>query len=105
MLAALVAVVLFCVIGYILYDSMRKLSHDEKLARIIHLEDRRQITSELLGFTSDDSSDVRARAALALGRIGEPSAGNHLMNLLSDPSIDVASTAAFALYLNSRRPG
>lgn len=98
-IAALVAVVLLCVIGYIVYDMTRVLSHDEQLARIIHLEDRRQITTELLGFTAADSSDVRARAMLAIGRIGGPGSGDHLIGHLVDPSIDVASTAAFAMGL------
>ena len=98
-LAALVAVVLFGTVGYILYDSLRELSHSEKLARIVHLEDRRQITTELIDFMADDSAEVRSRAVLAIGRIGGPGSGEHLVNHFADPSIDVASSAAFAIGL------
>ena len=98
-LAILAGLLLIGLVGYYIYDTYRIKGVTEKLAEIIHLEDQRQITSRLEGYLMDDSTRVRARAALAVGRIGGPISGTLLVGKLIDPSIDVARTAAFAIGL------
>ena len=83
------------------WSTFKPLTPDEKLAKIIFLENRRDCSKELIEFLSDDSPETRTRAALAVGRIGAPKSGEHLYQLLKDQSLDVASTAAFALGLTS----
>jgi len=62
------------------------------------LEDERSTGDGELELLLQDPDDrVRARAALALGRLGAPSASSRLAPLLSDPSAYVRATAAFAL--------
>jgi len=85
--------------AYYLYDSFRTRSRLEKLAEIIHDEDRRELTDRLKLFIKDDSAEVRSLAALAIGRIGDKHGGDLLFGMLSDHSLDVASSAAFALGL------
>ncbi|MBK7141883.1 MAG: peptidylprolyl isomerase [bacterium] len=85
--------------GYLMYDSLRERSMPEKLAAIIHDEDIRTLTPRLADLIKDDSILVRARAAQAIGRIGDKKGGELLMEALHDPSILVASKAAFGLGL------
>jgi cyclophilin family peptidyl-prolyl cis-trans isomerase/HEAT repeat protein len=86
-------------VGYFLYDLLHIPTVPERIAEIIHLEDQRLINDRLVTYLSDDSTAVRARAALAVGRIGGDQAGKLLYDLIGDPSIDVARSAAFALGL------
>lgn len=69
---------------------------EEKLARVMKLEDERS-HAELEALLADPDSRVRARAALALGRVGATTAATRLLPLLSDPSPYVRATAAFSL--------
>ncbi len=85
--------------GYLLYDTLRVRSLPEKLAAIIHDEDLRTLTPRLKDFIKDDSLVVRARAALAIGRIGDKKGAEILMDALHDPSILVGQNAAFGLGL------
>jgi HEAT repeat protein len=62
------------------------------------LEDERAIgDSELEALLQDADDRVRARAALALGRLGTASDARRLAPLLSDSSAYVRATAAFSL--------
>ena len=98
---------------------------EEKLDWIIRLEDRRLIRdpapperavlapatadrpaivappapSDLVRLLADDEARVRRRAALALGRVGDPGAVEPLLALLGDPESAVRGMAAFALGL------
>lgn len=73
-------------------------STEEKLARALKLEDERsEGDGELELLLSDLDGRVRARAALALGRLGNPESSGALAALLSDPSAYVRATAAFSL--------
>src|SRR3990172_1161680 len=73
-------------------------STEARLARAMKLEDERSTGDGELALLLQDLDDrVRARAALALGRLGAPSASSRLAPLLSDPSAYVRATAAFAL--------
>jgi cyclophilin family peptidyl-prolyl cis-trans isomerase/HEAT repeat protein len=66
-------------------------------ARLLELEDRRRFEAAVLeSAAAAPDAPVRARAALALGRIGDERAGPLLEKLLADPSADVRRTAAFA---------
>ncbi len=100
--AAIVAVLLFAAFAYFLYDTFRERTRAEKLAEIIHEEDQRVLSAKLTRYLDSESPEIRARAALAIGRIGAPKSGEYLMELLDDPSIDVISTAVFALGLTGQ---
>jgi HEAT repeat protein/cyclophilin family peptidyl-prolyl cis-trans isomerase len=60
-------------------------------------EERSTGDGELELLLQDLDDRVRARAALALGRLGAPSSASALAPLLSDPSAYVRATAAFSL--------
>ena len=102
-LIAVIVVLLIATFAYFLYDTLRERTRAEKLAEIIHLEDRRLLSGELTDFLKSPSNEIRARACLAIGRIGGSLSGEHLFGMLADPSIDVATTAAFALGLTGER--
>jgi len=55
--------------------------------------------SDLIVLLTDREPKVRARAALALGRVGLPQAIEPLTQLLADTDVDVRQTTAFALGL------
>ncbi len=67
--------------------------------RIIQLEDERNaVGGELAGFLTHKQSEVRERAALAIGRIGEKNLTSNLAKLLEQDATErVRSMAAFAL--------
>ena len=65
--------------------------------QIVKVEDARRYDKTLKDLMQDKSPAVRARAALAAGRIGEEKAVDDLAALLSDNSANVAATAAFGL--------
>jgi cyclophilin family peptidyl-prolyl cis-trans isomerase/HEAT repeat protein len=65
--------------------------------RILKAEDSRSYGKPLETLLSDRNPDVRKRAALAAGRIGDPKAVPALAYLLGDMSAEVGETAAFAL--------
>jgi len=68
-------------------------------ALILAAEDRRDLSTELLRLTSSTDSAVRARAALAVGRIGLPVGYLRLVELLRDEEPSVRALAAFGLGL------
>ena len=66
-------------------------------AQLLALEDRRVFDPVALGAAaSHDGASVRARAALALGRIGDERAVPLLSRLTADPAAEVRISAAFA---------
>lgn len=65
--------------------------------QIVRAEDARRYDKTLKDLLKDRNAVVRARAALAAGRIGDESAVEDLIALLSDGSADVAANAAFGL--------
>jgi cyclophilin family peptidyl-prolyl cis-trans isomerase/HEAT repeat protein len=98
---------------------------EEKVARIIGLEDQRVLRdanppppavpgaaargstavpaspppSDLVRLLEDPEARVRRRAALAVGRVGLPDGVDSLGKLLTDPDVEVRQMAAFALGL------
>jgi cyclophilin family peptidyl-prolyl cis-trans isomerase/HEAT repeat protein len=73
----------------------------EAIATILQLEDRRQFDEALLrGFLASRTPEVRRRAAVAAGRIGDPAAVPLLLHVLAnDARPAVRADAAFALGL------
>jgi cyclophilin family peptidyl-prolyl cis-trans isomerase/HEAT repeat protein len=70
----------------------------EILLRIVRAEDERRWDADLSGLLSDRNAAVRARAALAAGRIGDERAVPGLISLLQkDQDSNVRIMAAFAL--------
>jgi len=65
--------------------------------QIVKAEDARRYDKTLKDLMQDKNAAVRARAALAAGRIGEETAVDDLSLLLSDSSVNVAASAAFGL--------
>jgi len=66
--------------------------------RLLELEDRRAFDAPMLERAAAGSTpELRARAALALGRIGDERAVPSLRRLLSDSSPEVRRSAAFAV--------
>jgi len=100
--AAIVAVLLFAAFAYFLYETFREKTRAEMLAEIIHQEDQRVLSAKLTEYLRNDSPEIRKRAALAIGRIAAPKSGQHLIEILDDPSLDVVSTAVFALGLTGQ---
>lgn len=96
-------IVLVGIGGYFLFDKYRTRGHSEKLAEIIHDEDRRELTDRLKAYLRDSNLEIRSRAALAIGRIGDKRGAPLLYELVRDTSLDVAATAAFALGLTYDR--
>jgi cyclophilin family peptidyl-prolyl cis-trans isomerase/HEAT repeat protein len=95
----LALVILAAVAIFYLYDALKPPTQTEKMAEIIHLEDQRLFSDRLKRSLNDSDMDIRARAALAVGRIGDEGSGELLFAMLSDSAIDVAVTSAFALGL------
>jgi cyclophilin family peptidyl-prolyl cis-trans isomerase len=102
-MAAVAAVLLAAVVVCYLYDTFRERTQTEKLAEIIHLEDRRLLSNHLKKYLQDESPIVRSRAALTVGRIGGEGSGGLLFPLLTDTVLEVAATAAFALGLTGEQ--
>ncbi len=72
----------------------------ETLARLLAAEDARDDGAPILSRAlADPDSQVRAQAALAVGRIRPPNGDTLLAPLLYDPNPDVSANAAFALGL------
>jgi cyclophilin family peptidyl-prolyl cis-trans isomerase/HEAT repeat protein len=68
------------------------------LLRIVRAEDERRWDANLMALLSNESADVRRRAALATGRIGDERAVPSLISLLEkDSDESVQAMAAFAL--------
>ena len=98
-LAGIAIALLLVVIAWYAWDTFRTRSVEERQAAIIHFEDQRYLSRELENYLKDDSVVVRARAAMAVGRIGDRRSGELLAPLLHDESMEVARTAAFAMGL------
>jgi HEAT repeat protein len=60
-------------------------------------------TTPLIMVLKDDQSDVRKRAALLLGEIGDQKAVDHLTGLLADQNVAVRREAFEALEMIKKR--
>src|SRR5262245_53290951 len=70
-----------------------------KLARVLRTADRRVVDADFRSLLSDPDPLVRARAAVALGQIGERAALPDVATLSADAAAEVRASAAFALGL------
>lgn len=99
-----VLLILALIVVYFVFDIFRTRSPNEKLAEIVHFEDRRESSRTLHNYLKDEDPQVRERAALAIGRIGGKDGAQLIFDIISnDESIDVASTAAFAIGLTGEK--
>jgi cyclophilin family peptidyl-prolyl cis-trans isomerase/HEAT repeat protein len=72
----------------------------DKMERILSLEDERTVgNGELDRYLRDGDKGVRRRAALAAGRIGDPSVVPALVDLMNDSEGAIRQMSAFALGL------
>ena len=70
------------------------------LAQLLALQDRREFDpAALRRAVQHPDALVRAQAAVAIGRIGDPAGGSMLVTLLADPDTGVRAEAAFAIGL------
>lgn len=97
------AVILFGLVGYYLFDVLTPRSTVDRLAAIVHHEDERQASEKLSKYLDDSESSIRARACLAIGRIADRRSGELLLPMVRDSSLEVARTAAFALGLTGAK--
>ncbi len=69
----------------------------EVLALILEAEDRREVTAALGQLADDDDPGLRARAALGLARVGDPTSLARLAAMTVDADPQVRALAAYAL--------
>lgn len=99
-IAFLLLIIILVVIAVFYFDLFNLLySKEAAIASIISSEDTRRVSGKFIEYLSDPDPEIRARAALAVGRIGDIGAGEQLFELLADSSAEVAQTAAFAIGL------
>jgi cyclophilin family peptidyl-prolyl cis-trans isomerase/HEAT repeat protein len=77
--------------------SVTALAQNSALVRIVKAEDERRWDTDLKGLLSSSNAEIRKRAALAAGRIGNEDSVGALSGLLQDKDADVRAMAAFAL--------
>lgn len=86
-------------------------SLDQRVSWILRLEAQRWLAdpavpaADLRRLVTDADASVRRRAALAVGRVGEPDGVAALTPLLADVEADVRASAAFALGLLGQAAG
>jgi len=78
-------------------DSSRVPEIAPEIVEIVMLEDRRESSDSLLAYLNNPDPVIRARAALAVGRIGRADDVASLSSLLADPAVNVRRMAAFGL--------
>jgi cyclophilin family peptidyl-prolyl cis-trans isomerase/HEAT repeat protein len=100
----LVLAALFIVFGIYYFDVFKlKGGKDNILASIIEYEDIRRASDNLLSYLHDPDPEIRARAALAVGRIGDIKAAEKLFELLNDSTIEVSCNASFGIGLTGEK--
>ncbi|MEW5923618.1 MAG: peptidylprolyl isomerase [Candidatus Zixiibacteriota bacterium] len=78
-------------------------SKEAVLASIISADDTRRVTGNFNDYLKSPDPDIRARAALAIGRIGDVKAAASLFSMIEDSVAEVAQTAAFAIGLTGEK--
>lgn len=96
-LIASLVVLIGCIAGAAAADDAPPIPEDDATLEILSLEDRRESNARLHGFLSHPRADVRARAALAVGRIGRVEDVPRIAPLLGDDDALVRRWAAFGL--------
>jgi len=103
-IASLLLIIILGVISIFYFDLLNlKYSKEAVLASIVSAEDTRRVTGKFNEYLSDPDPEIRRRAALAVGRIGDNKAASALFKLLEDSVAEVAETAAFSIGLTGER--
>lgn len=95
----ILVLLLFTIAAFYVYENFRTRSTEDKLAEIIHLEDSRASVDKFTLYLEEENIKIRAKAALAIGRVGGSQAGKILFRLITTDIDDVAAQAAFAIGL------
>lgn len=96
----IIVAVLIIVLAVFYFDIFNlTFSKEKACASIIHYEDARWLSDKLTNYLSDRDPEIRARAALAIGRIGDTEGAAFLYEMLADSVEVVAETAAFGIGL------
>ncbi|REJ77386.1 MAG: hypothetical protein DWQ47_13455 [Acidobacteria bacterium] len=86
-----------CSVGILLAVSLAAQVPERVHIKILRAEDHRAVDAELLKLLADRRAEVRERALLAVGRIGDHSTVAEVEELLGDSEPSVSVMAAFAL--------
>ncbi len=98
------AVLLTLVVAWYAFDYLRVPSKIHTIAKIVHLEDRREFSGRLKSLLKNNDTEIRARTALAIGRIGGPGSASLLFPfVMNDPSLDVRMSAVFGIGLTGEK--
>ena len=97
-LIAILIVIIAAILAVIYFDIFDlTYSKERAIANIVHNEDIRRVSEDLMHYLKDDDPEIRARAALTLGRIAKPEGTEYLFESLQDSVEVVSESAAFAL--------
>jgi hypothetical protein len=100
----LLLIIIVVIVGVFYFDVFdHTYSKDKAIASIIHLEDIRLASGQLLEYLEDRNYEVRAEASLAVGRIGDAGPAERLFGMLNDSIAEVNEQAAFALGITRER--
>jgi cyclophilin family peptidyl-prolyl cis-trans isomerase/HEAT repeat protein len=103
-IAGLVLAALFMIFGIYYFDVFKlRGGKDNALASIIEYEDIRRVSDNLISYLHDPDPEIRARAALAVGRIGDIKGAENLFDLINDSTIEVSCNASFGLGLTGEK--
>lgn len=104
LLSFLLLIIILGAIAVFYFDLLNlRYSKEATLASIISAEDTRRVTGNFNDYLKSDDPDIRSRAALAIGRIGDVKAAMSLFPMLEDSVDEVARTAAFAIGLTGEK--
>jgi cyclophilin family peptidyl-prolyl cis-trans isomerase/HEAT repeat protein len=100
-IATLVLILILGALAIFYFDIFDlRYSKEAVIASIISAEDTRRVSARIIESLSSPDPEIRARAALAIGRIGDAGAVTRLFELAEDSVAEVAETAVFAIGLS-----
>lgn len=103
-LIAILIAVIAAIVAIIYFDIFDlTYSKERAIANIIHNEDTRHVSDNLMQYLTEEDPEIRARAALAVGRIAEPGTTENLFESLQDSVEEVSESAALALGITGDR--
>ena len=104
LLSFLLLIIILGAIAVFYFDLLNlRYSKEATLASIISAEDTRRVTGNFNDYLKNADPDIRSRAALAIGRIGDVKAATNLFPMLEDSVDEVTRTAAFAIGLTGEK--
>ncbi len=103
-LSFLLLILILGAIAVFYFDLLNlRFSKEAVLASIISAEDTRRVTGNFEDYLKSLDPEIRAKAALAIGRIGDVKAAGSLFAMLEDSIAEVSRTAAFAIGLTGEK--